>query len=149
MNENIDIAIQKNNGLFDISFANGDIVGTESFDTAIDMTIFEERRADESEQPVNFLRRGWWGNELSDVEGYEIGSKLWQAYQRRSNPDTANKIPTDLQEAFLWMVEDDHLDNVLVNSTLAFSNIDILVSLIRSNNVVDSRSFPLWENTGL
>lgn len=149
MNQNIDIAVQKNNGLFDINFADGDIVGIESFDTAIDMTIYEERRADESEQPVNSLRRGWWGNELSDVQGYEIGSKLWQSYQRRSNQDTANKIPADLQDAFLWFIQDGHLENVLINSTLVFSNIDLLISLIRSNNVVDSRSFKLWENTGV
>ena len=146
---NIDIAVeQKTNGLFDIKFENGEIVGTESFDTAINITIFEEKRADESEQPVNYLRRGWHGNLLSDVEGYEIGSKLWQSYQARANDDTNNKVVSDLFDANQWFVEDQFLDDVIITSTLLQDNINPLIKYFRSQNEVDSRSFLLWENTG-
>jgi len=148
MSENIDIAVVEVGELFDISFEDGDIKGTDSFDTAINMTIFEERRADESEQPVNDLRRGWWGNELSDVEGFEIGSKLWQFFQSRATTEVANQIPTEMVEAFQWMVQDGHLVNVTASSVLTGSNIDVTVTLLRSNNEVDSRSFKLWDNTG-
>jgi phage gp46-like protein len=146
--EKIDIAVRKTGEIFDIDFEDGDLKSIDSFDTAINMSVFEERRADESEQPVNDLRRGWVGNELSDVDGFEIGSKLWQLYQARANEDTANKSVTILQEALIWLVEDGHLSNVTVSSQLSSDNIDITITLVRSNNVVDSRSFKLWENTG-
>jgi phage gp46-like protein len=146
--EKIDIAVIKTGEFFDIDFEDGDLKSVDSFDTAINMSIFEERRADESEQPVNDLRRGWVGNELSDVDGFEIGSKLWQLYQARATEDTSNKSVTILQEALIWLVEDGHLSNVNVLSELSSDNIDITITLVRSNNVVDSRSFKLWENTG-
>ncbi len=147
--ENIDIEVLPvtNSQLFDISFVDGDLKGVESMDTAIKLSIFEERRADESEQPVNELRRGWWGNELSDVEGFEIGSKLWELYQARATQETSNRAVTFLQGANSWFVEDNRLESVEITSQLVGSQITPRIDYIRSNNSVDSRSFKLWENT--
>lgn len=146
--DNIDIAVRQIDQLFDIDFVDGDLKATDSFDTAINMTLYEERRADESEQPVNSLRRGWWGNELSDEDGFEIGSKLWQLYQARATENTNNRAVTTLQQAFAWFVEDGHATNIIVTSELKGNSIEPTVTILRSNNVVDSRSFKLWENTG-
>lgn len=148
LNEKIDIAVRKTGDLFDIDFVDGDLAGANSFDTAINITIYEERRADESEQPINYLRRGWWGNLLNDNEGFEIGSKLWEFYQSRATQNVNNKVQTFLQEAFSWFVEDGYATNVLVESELRDNNIVPTITILRSQNVVDSRSFKLWENTG-
>lgn len=145
--ENIDIALTETDGIFDISFENGDLKTINNFDTAIDMSVYCERRADETEQPVNYLRRGWWGNTLSEVEGYEIGSKLWQYYQSRLTQDTNNKVINVLQEALQWLVEDGHLQNIIVTSSISEGKIQPKITLVRSNNEVESRSYKLWNNT--
>ncbi len=50
-------------GFYDIDIdSSGDIDKTDGFDTAILMSFFCERRADESEVTVAELRRGWVGN---------------------------------------------------------------------------------------
>jgi phage gp46-like protein len=147
--EKIDIALIDKGGYFDIDFEDGDIKTVDSMDTAITMTIYGERRADETEQPVNHLRRGWVGNLLNDTPDYEYGSKLWQSYQARATVDTRNKVTVDLQDAFTWFVFDGHLQNVLVTSELSGSEITPNIDLIRSQNEVDSRSFKLWQNTGV
>ena len=63
-----------NSEIFDLVIEDGQLKELNSFDTAILMSFLCERRADESEQAVNFLRRGWWGNLLATVQGFEIGS---------------------------------------------------------------------------
>jgi phage gp46-like protein len=150
MSTNIDIFVEQNetSGLFDIEFEDGDIKSINSFDTAIFMSFYGERRADESEQPVNYLRRGWWGNELSTVEGFEQGSKIWELYQQRATQEIANRAQSFTQEAFNWLVEDGHLDEIVVETTKTSDNIEIQATFFRSQNQVDSKSFKLWENTG-
>lgn len=145
MNKYLDIEFKRNtDGIFDISIENGDIVMINSFSTAIDISIYAERRAEASEQPVNYLQRGWWGNELSDVQGFEIGSKLWELTQARDTTDTRNKAIAYLQEAFQWLIDDGHLTDVTID---AADLSHITVRFMRGQNTVDSRSFSLWDNT--
>lgn len=146
--DSIDIAVRKTGEIFDIDFQDGDLKGVNSFDTALNISLFEERRADESEQSVNDLRRGWWGDLLSDVVGFEIGSKLWTLYQARATEDIKNKAITIIQDALIWLVEDGHLTNLTVEGELVDGQIKITTRLIRGNDEVDSRSFLLWQNTG-
>lgn len=145
----IDFQLLRNDaGIFDMVIEDGDFKIIDAFDTAIFMSIFCERRADASEQPVNFLRRGWWGNLLAQIEGFEIGSKLWLLFQARITQNTLNLAISYLQDGLQWMVTDGLLDNVIVTGELRGDDkIFVNISLVRSNNVVDSRSFELWENT--
>ena len=69
-------------GLYDIQLGDdGDILTEDAFDTAIIVSIFSDRRADESEALIPEMRRGWIGNE--STPGIEIGSKLWLYEQAR------------------------------------------------------------------
>lgn len=147
--ETIDFQLLKNsNDIFDLVIENGEFKTINSFDTAIFMSLFCERRADESEQSVNFLRRGWWGNLLGLIEGFEIGSKLWLLFQSRVTQDTANFATTYAKDGLQWLVEDGFLDDILVTSQIVENDkVRLDIVLMRSNNVVDSRSFILWENT--
>ena len=147
--DKIDILLEKNTqGLYDIQFENGDLKSDDSFDTSINITLFTDRRADESEQPNAEYRRGWWGNLFSSVEDFEIGSKLWLLDQERATDNTLYNGVSHLQNAFQWYVDDGHLQEVQVSGVLGQSNIDFKVDLIRSNNVVASKNFKLWDNTG-
>ena len=146
--DNIDLKLTRNNGIYDLTIKDGDYESIESFDTALIMTIFGERRANESNQPINQNRRGWWGNIVLDQEGFEYGSLLWTFYQTRLNTDTKNLLQSKLFEAIEWFIIDGLLVNAEVNSEIINNNIKFTITLFRSNNNVESRSFKLWDNTG-
>lgn len=150
MDDMIDVAFSKPSGAlyYDISLNNeGDLTGVSGFDTAILMSFLCERRADISEVEAPQYRRGWWGNTLSLVPGFEMGSKNWLLYQARLTTDAANRAITYNQDAFQWFVQDGYLDRVDVSSNITNSGLIININLIRGNDVVNSLAFVLWNNT--
>ena len=148
----IDIAIDKNDeGIFDIAIESGDFKKVGGFDTQLKMSLFAERRADSSEQPVAELRRGWWGNLVGVIQGFENGSKLWLLEQARLTQDTLNKAVDYARECLQWMVEDGHLINITVEGeflTIPQQGIRLTIVLIRDNGITETKYFDLWENTG-
>ena len=75
----IDIALISEDGeRFDLATANNDLVGEDGFRTAVLISLFTDKRVELAELPAGETdRRGWVGDLLSDIEGDEIGSKLW------------------------------------------------------------------------
>lgn len=137
-----------NNQIFDIAFDDsGDFLMTDSFDTAIKMSFFGEVRADRSEVPSPERRRGWWGNTVN-VDNYEFGSKLWLLDQVRATQDTLNKAINYTQLGFQWFVSDNLLSKVEVTGELRPDNVKLAIVLIRSNSIVETRYFDLWQNSG-
>lgn len=149
----IDIALERSEeGYYDFSFVNGDFKKTQGFDTAIQITLMCERRADESEMPAPETQRGWWGNLILPYDNFEIGSKLWLLSQARANQETLNNSITFAETAFQWFIDDDYLDKVNITSEYQdeeSTQLILKIDLIRSQNVVDSRYYSIWENTFL
>jgi len=145
----IDIDVKSiGNDLFDIAVAeNGDLVITEGFDTALKMSLFEERRADRTEVVPAENRRGWWAKELNDAQ-FEIGSKLWLLDQARLNQETLNKAIDFVQQATSWLVTDGHLNEVRVSGELRPETIILTIDLLRDGARTESFSFDIWQATG-
>lgn len=145
----IDIAlIQDDKGLFDIAIdpETGDFKLVDGFETALAMSLFCERRADESEVPVVENRRGWWGNEVGP-EGFEIGSKLWLLDQARRNQQALNKSEDYSRESTEWFITDGYLVNIDTSARFIENGLDLKIDFNRSNSATESRSYQLWENT--
>lgn len=144
----IDVLVEKDErGLFDLAIgSNGDFNTTAGFETALAMSLGEERRADSSEVVRPELRRGWWGNELND-DGFEIGSKLWLLEQARLNQNTANAAVDHAKKGLQWLVEDGHLKDVQASSLFTKNGIELSIKLLRSNSPAESVSYQLWSNT--
>ena len=133
---------------FDIDFAdNGDFVLTEGLDTALDMSVLEQRRADASEVPRPELRRGWWGNTLNDLY-FEIGSKLWLLSQARKTQSTLNSAEDYVQNALEWMLEDDLVDDINVTAYFEDSTMFIRVDLVKQNNLIHTAFYDAFVATG-
>jgi len=148
MTKLLDLAIELNeDGIYDLVIENGQFKQTDTFDTAILITFFAERRANATEQPINELRRGWWGNELSDIEGFEIGSKLWLLEQSRNTDLTLSLAVNYTKQAFDWFVDDQLLQNIVVSGERSRDGIAITIQMERSGDVVGTSFFNLWENT--
>jgi phage gp46-like protein len=145
----VDLDLQKNDdGYYDISFnSSGDFSKTKGFNTAIKMSLFCEKRASESEVPLPEFRRGWYGNAYLGFDNFELGSKLWLLFQARATQFALNKSVTYATDAFQWMTDNNYLDKVDVTSEFVHDKLQINVDLLRSNNVISSFGYSIWDNT--
>lgn len=140
-------------GYFDIDIdTDGDLKKEDGFDTNIIMSLFCERRATVDEVVEPLLRRGWWGNTISDEPGFEIGSKLWLLEQSRLTTGTVALAQQYGQEATNWLVTDSFLKSINVSSVPTYSSgspkIELRIDLIRKDNKVEFKYFSVWEATG-
>lgn len=144
---NVDIKLTKTNQLWDISLTDDDdLEGIESTDTAIDISLFTDKRVDSSEVQTAELRRGWIGNLFNGVIEYEIGSKLWLIYQSRNTNETANRGIYFIKDSLQWLIEDDLADDIEVTANRTVNNIEFDIKIIRKDSEIE-RIFTLWENS--
>ena len=135
--------------LFDIDFdENGDFVLETGFDMALQRSLLGERRASAAEQVIPERRRGWIGNEASDVQGFEMGSKLWLLFQSRLTQTEVNAAVDYANQALEWMVEDNLLKSIDIVGSKEGETLLLNIILFRFNDRVDSRLFRIWNNTG-
>lgn len=148
----VDLLLKQNaEGIYDIDFgSDGDFLKTSGFDTAILMSLFMEKRASEAEVLLPQFRRGWWGNELNEVDGYEIGSKLWLLDQVPLTESTVSKAVNFAQDSLSWLKEDGLLKDVTVTGTKDSEDrqITLNINLVRLNGSTEDKFFELWDNTG-
>ena len=136
-------------GMYDIQIGeDGDIKTIDAFDAAIIVSIFGERRANESEVVDSTLRRGWIGNE--STPGIEIGSKIWLYEQSRLTRTVFNGVAGAGHESLVWFVDDGLAVAILsVTPYLTLEGLNIEIVIQRPNSIVEKRHFKLWDNTGL
>lgn len=147
LNNNIDIKLTKTNDYWDIFLDNsGDLEGVNSIDTAIDISLFTDKRADKSEIQASELRRGWIGNLFNAIIDYKIGSKLWLIYQARNLQLTANKGVDFIKDSLKWLIEDGLVEDIKVSANRTIDNIEFNLRIIRKDNEIE-RIFILWENS--
>ena len=73
--------------------------------TALIVSLFTDRLADEGEVREGLDRAGWWGDAFDD-DGDRIGSKLWILQTERDLPGAPARAERWAIEAIQWMVED-------------------------------------------
>ena len=120
---------------------NGQLVTTDGLDTTIAMCLFCERRADIDEVLKPAMRRGWWGNELSSIPGFEQGSKLWFLDQARLTPDNINAARDYVYDGLAWMIEDGVVDDVTVTTNGDNADLNIFVAIKQGSNITEFRYF--------
>lgn len=151
MQKGIDLKLARKKslaGLYDLNLVNGELELVDNFDTSLQMSVYCERRADGSEVLAPQNRRGWWGNTVSTILGFEIGSKIWIYYQSRLDQIVLNKIVTAAQQATQWYVTEGYLDKVEVDGRIVGdSTVQLIFKLYRSPDEIESKSFTLWDNT--
>ncbi len=135
--------------LYDVDIGvNGDILSVDFFDTAIIVSLFAERRADESEVVESRLRRGWIGNE--GTPNFEIGSKIWLYEQSRLTRTVINGITIAARQALQTLVDEGFATQIKsVDAVITTTGISLNVIINRPNSKVDKRYFTLWDNTAL
>lgn len=151
MKTGIDLKVSRQaafNGLYDLSITEGQFDLVDNFDTSLQMSIYCERRADSSEVLSPDQRRGWWGNTVSNIPNFEIGSKIWILYQSRLTQDVLNQIIDYAEESLQWLVDGNYLNSFQVDAAIVDdTSIRLNITLFRSPDNVETKFFDLWNNT--
>lgn len=109
-----DIQINWNEQLLegDFLYSNGDLTSDPGLETAIIISLFSDRRADERDDLPdlqNLDRRGWWGDltlATTETGSDRIGSKLWLLERAKTTPETIAKAKIYIEEALQWLLDD-------------------------------------------
>jgi phage gp46-like protein len=142
MTVGIDACLEEiDGGLYDIQLDSaGDILSGDFFDTAILVSLFAERRANESEVLESEHRRGWIGNE--STPGFEIGSKLWLFEQSRLTSTTINGVSSAARQALEWLIDDEFAESIdAVDARIIDGGLGLDVTTRRPNSCVERRFF--------
>lgn len=143
-----DFYLAKNsNGIYDISFSNGDFKKTQGLDTAIINSLNIDQRAEASEVMTPQNRRGNIIDELNDQNDFQIGSKLWLLSQKRANQETVSLAESYAYECLQWMIDDGLSESIVVSGTLINDNIRLSITIKQSDGTTFNKSYDLWSKT--
>jgi len=137
---------EKISGDFSLSSGGGDLKRELGLETAVLLSLFTDRRADDSDVFDGEDKRGWWADQLNQDE-YEIGSKLWLLDRSKTTPQTLVKAREYCLEALEWMIDEEVVAAIEVevereNSILKFKTI-----LYKADGKTEVFKFDdLWRN---
>ncbi len=97
---------------------------------AVVISLFTWRRAEPDDPLDDDQRMGWWGDSFPAIAGDRIGSRLWLLRRRTITPEVLRLAVDYAHEALRWMVEDDLVARVAVQSfNTVRGRLDLLVTL--------------------
>lgn len=102
-----DIALQWQQTHGDIAIEGADLLADEGLETAVMLSLFLDRRAEDADNlPDDVDPRGWWGDSFADVQGDAVGSRLWLLSREKQLQSVANRVQEYAAEALAWLVDD-------------------------------------------
>lgn len=94
---------------------------------------------------------GWWGDFVPVVPNDLIGTRLWLLRRSKTNNDLLNDSRDYLREGFQWMLDDNIISELYVDTYIAKRNtLGIILGLQRpESETVFFKYFYNWENQEL
>ncbi len=146
-----DIAVKFENFGFDIAYDLGDFETDEGLETAVNISLWTDRRISKEELPEDELdKRGWWGDLFSDYSADFIGSRLWLLGRSKISEETRNQVEEYTAEALKWFIEDGIAESIEVIAeidTLSRERISVEAKITRprTRDVYFYRFQLLWD----
>ena len=108
----------------DLSFEDNDLVSDDGLETAVLLSLFTDRRADEADVlPAGVTDRGGWlGDELTDIAGDKTGSRLWLLDREKRSQRVPDRAVEYAREALKWMLDDKVTDKIDVSAVFLGTN---------------------------
>lgn len=85
--------------VFDIALAGHDVAPDDGLRTAVLLSLFTDRRAEDDDAVEDGDYRGWHADPRR-------GSRLWLLARAKETPDTLARAKAYAEEALAWLVED-------------------------------------------
>lgn len=101
---------------FDFSVSNGDFDVDNGLMTAVLVSLFTDRRANDDDVIPDGTndRRGSWQDQYLEVDGDLMGSRLWLLDREKELTDVLQRAQTYAEEALAWLMEDGIVRSVSV-----------------------------------
>jgi phage gp46-like protein len=153
MSSNLAFIWNEIKGYYDIGAEDGHLAKSDGLDSQILANHFVDSRADDSEQPIKELQRGWAGNSLvTIVPDYEMGCKQWiYTEQGKTSTETAEGIIDTLKnDGSQWMIDDglcQDIEIVLFEIDFRLGKIVLDETYTINENNIEKRRVVLWNNT--
>jgi len=117
-----DIALVWDNqqGNADVYILDGDVASERGLATAVLLSLFTDRRANNDDVPPSgdaTDRRGWWGDQFLEDGGDLYGSRLWLLDRSTLSNETVLRATEYAKEALQWMVDDKVVSTIGVVAT--------------------------------
>lgn len=109
-----DIALKQfEDGSFDITIENGDLLADSGMRTAVLISLFSDRIANDDDIIPDGTdnRRGWWADAYSH-NGDKIGSRLWLLGREKQTNKTLSRAEKYSNEALQWLIDDGVAKNI-------------------------------------
>lgn len=92
----------------DFAIEADDLASDESFRTAVLLSLFTDRRANDTDvlPDENGPRQGWWGDAYAEKRGDKIGSRRWLLGRAKLSPAILPSVEIYDRESLAWLVED-------------------------------------------
>ena len=87
----------------------GDLAVDRGLTTAVVLSLFTDRRAEDDDKPPSGDprdRRGWWADQFASVAGDRFGSRLWLLDRSKRTNEVTLRAKEYVLEALAWMRED-------------------------------------------
>lgn len=133
----------------DIAVEANDVARDEGLETAVLLSLFLDRRAEERDPLPDEQTdwRGWWADALPVVDGDRIGSRLWLLARAKQTTETLSRAQEYAAEALAWLTEDLVAEKVEVSASYPRGGmLGLTVSIYRpgQTNPIRYRYDAIW-----
>jgi len=145
----IKISYIEDEKLFDIALdSDGDLENDDTFYTDILVSLMTDKRAVSSQVTTPNRRRGWYGDLVSPLLNYQLGSWWWLTEQARLNSDTVKNMIAYTRDALKWFTTVNYATSItVIGKMVRPENIELKVSFnIRADRVINY-TITIWNNT--
>lgn len=118
----------------------------DSLSTAVIISLLTDRRANVGDRlPDGSIsdgsiapdRRGWCGDALADIQGDNIGSRLWLLEREKETEETKRRAIFYCEEALEWLLEDGIASSVEVTAEWSQpERLDVLIVITQIDGTV-------------
>ena len=147
-----DIALAWNPAIggFDLALEGGQLVTDDGLMTAIIVSLFTDARAsaDDVLPEPGSDRRGWWGDMLSPVAAWQMGSKLWLLAREKQVPAVLARARDASRAALGWLIEDGIASSVEVSARFPRQGwLGLVIEIVRPNGPARQKYDFAWNAT--
>lgn len=139
--EVFDLLINESN---EIEFEDG-------LETAVAMSLWTNRRVDLSQLSIlSKDQMGWWGDLTSDIQGDQIGSRLWLLEREKVTTEVLRRSEDYSVECLQWMIDDGIARSINVSSSYTLSKVMVTVIEIEKPEQEENIRYEVnWEGQSL
>ncbi len=136
-------------GEFDLSIdPSGDLATVDDLSTALLVSLLTDARADESQVVVPEFRRGWIGNAVPPIEGFELGCLLWLVDTAKATQGTMNIAAAFARDGLQWLLDQGIAADVQVEGAITGPGEGGLTITITSpDGTTQTQYIDLWRRT--